>query len=595
MSRRRGTSKGPRPAAVRAAPAAREPLLGIACALAVSSFLERWLFVRATPDAGWAYAALYKGDAALWVDYASALHAGRPFELGLPLHPPGAAYLIAWLWDGSAAALGSLRIVWAALGAATVVVAWDAARRAFGPAVGLLVGALVASADGLLVLSGSLDAETPYLLLVVAALWLVDGLRSSPTRARLAAWAAANGVACLFRVEHALAFALTTAWLAWGWRRQTTPALALLARLALAGGAFLLPLVPWHVSAWRAVARFDDHEPEPRPDEAAALARVEARVAGLTWDDDARQARDRLPAFARRTAADFVAATVAHRGGAKVTAADFAILDQAFGGAPRAVARFPFVSVYGPLNFALANHPAADGGFSRAALEDPPPLVADPGRYPPALVRGLPPPDLTLAYPPHARLVTDGYARGVRWIAADPGGSLRRAARKLARFWSGAVLGWTGENLPTGASGLRRAVDLTVPEGPLAAGWRIVLLAACALGLRAGAGRAPLSPWLLYALSKIVTTLLYFGYARQGALVIPVVALLLALAAERRLGPERASRRATALAATLIVAAVGIDAARWLRRPQVVIDGVAVTTVDPFPSDVHRDQRVEVR
>ena len=50
--------------------------------------------------------------------------------------------------------------------------------------------------------------------------------------------------------------------------------------------------------------------------------------------------------------------------------------------APRPLVRFPFVSSYGPLNFYLANHAGAAGGFDRSPLEEPPPLKGGAARYP---------------------------------------------------------------------------------------------------------------------------------------------------------------------------------------------------------------------
>src|SRR5688500_16826494 len=70
-------------------------------AVFAGALLIRLLYWRATSDASWPHSAAFKGDAILWADYARALRAGVPFELGLPIHPPGTAYLIAAFWDGS--------------------------------------------------------------------------------------------------------------------------------------------------------------------------------------------------------------------------------------------------------------------------------------------------------------------------------------------------------------------------------------------------------------------------------------------------------------------------------------------------------------
>jgi hypothetical protein len=315
----------------------------------------------------------------------------------------------------------------------------------------------------------------------------------------------------------------------------------------------------------------------------------------MPWDEAARVERDRLPAFARDAASVFVAATVLHRGGREVRGEDLRILDEAFGYRPRPLAPSPFVSLYGPLNFALANHPRAPGGFSRAALEDPPPLATQPGRYPPALVQGLPPPDLSFVYPPHVRLVNEGYGLGWQWLRARGAtGALAHAWGKLRLFWSGASLGVTGFDLPLGMPRVRRAVDLAVPDrGWVAAAWSAVLLSGCALGAAAGRRRAALYPWLLFLASKVAVTAAFFGYARQGAAVFPAVALLVAVAAARwipSLVRVPAGRIARA-AGLVLLAALAAEGVRALHPPSLRVDGRALDAGDT--GDVHRDQRID--
>jgi hypothetical protein len=91
---------------------------------------------------------------------------------------------------------------------------------------------------------------------------------------------------------------------------------------------------------------------------------------------------------------------------------------------------------------------------------------------------------------------------------------------------------------------------------------------------------------------------LFFGYARQGATVIPVVALLAALAAGRWLVPRIPSlppKGAMTLAGAILFLPVAIEAARFLSRPVLSLDGQAVGSVDPFPPHLHRDQQLQVR
>ena len=595
MSRRpKGPRKAP-PAPAGALTPPRRRALQVGLSLFAAALAMRVLFWQATPDRSWPYTAWYKGDAPVWMDYAHALQTGRAFELGLPIHPPGAGYLVAALWNGRADGFAWLRFAWALMGALVVALVYLAVLRSFGLAVAATAGALCAVGSGLLILGSAVNNEVPYLLLVAGSLVLWEDARAG-RGAALIAFGALNGIACLFRVEHVLYAALVVAALLPAWRRAGWKPAA--SRLALTTAAIAAPLVPWHVTAWRGIAAFNDGPRVFDPAEDATIGRVERALAGVPFRPDAETRRDELPAFLRRTTSVFVAATVAHRGGHEVRAEDFGILEEAFGYFPRPLARHPFVSGYGPLNFFLANRPGGTGGFDRSPLDEPPPLSGGRERYPAFLVQGLPPVDLAFVYPPHVRLYNEGYRLGWRAIRERPAEWLRLCARKLRISWQGASLGVGGFGLPVGLSGVRRAVDLVVPQGALASAWSVLVLVVAAAGLFAGWRRPALLPWLALLVSKLAATVLFFGYARQGATTVPVIALLAALAAERWVLPRVPAmppRRAAALAATLLAAPVVLEAGRWLSRPDVTIEGRAIGPADPFPVREHRDQAVRVR
>jgi hypothetical protein len=274
-----------------------------------------------------------------------------------------------------------------------------------------------------------------------------------------------------------------------------------------------------------------------------------------------------------------------------VRAEDFQILDQAFGYRPQPLHRFPFVSSYGPLNFALANNAHATGGFARSPLEERPPLRGGASSYPAFLVQGLPPADLAFVYPPHLKLFNDGYSIGWRWIREHPGDFVRLAAKKLAIFWAGAASGLTGWNLPTGISGRRRAVDMVSPDPDAPAlAWQAAILAACGVGLISGFRRTAIVPWVLYFATKLVVTVFFFGYARTGATAVPVVALLLGIAGERWLR-FRTPRRAVAV---VLLSAVTLEAARFVRKPAVSIDGRPIGDADRLPPQDPVEHRIAV-
>ena len=592
-------------AAARAHQAEQRHLRRVGGVLFLLALALRLFFWQATADSSWPYSAYYKGDAAIWLGYAEALIEDRPFELGLPLRPPGAAYLMAFFWDGEKGGVAALRFLWCLLGALTVPLLYGAALRAFGFAAALLTGLLTAASSGLMILSTSLNNETPYLLLVAATLYLGVPLRREPRGRALALWGALHGLACLVRVEHALFFALVMVDLSWSWWRRDESRRQLPRRLASVALPLLVMILPWHLHAWRELRRFNAEPPPSNPATEATMQQLEQALSGLDWDFDAVAERERIPAFTRRTAANFVAATVLIRGGQRVAGEDFEILEEAFGSRPEAVAESPFVALYGGLNFALANNPRADAGFDRLLLEEPPPLTGGPERYPTFLIQGLPPPDLALTYPPHLEIVNHGYSMGLRWIRQHPGDFFQLAAGKLANFWDGAALGFTGFNLPLGLSGVRRRVDIVVPEGGLVpAIWRLGVLAIAVAGLWIGwrsedSKRRELMPWLLFLASKLVVTVAFFGYARQGATVLPVIALLAALALEqvlfRRRGvsttPDRRWTKSCLIAAALLVTIEGV---RWLSGPAVALDGRTTGATDPWPVDRHEIRRLEL-
>ena len=562
----------------------------------------RLLFWQATPDAAAPYPAYYKGDAPSWLAYARALQESQVFELGLPLRPPGVGYLLALVWDGEETGLPALRFLWCLLGALTVPLIFLSASRSFGFRVGLAAGLLTAGSTGMMILSSSLNNEVPYLLLVVAAFTLWEPLRQHPRVHHLALWSVCSGLACLIRVEHVLLFVLLSVWLTWSWyddgRRSC------LSRSGLILLFFLLALVPWHAQAWTGVHRFNTEPLQLNQATERALNQVEQALAGLTWDEGAGRERDRLPAFTRRTSANFVAATVALRGRTRVTEGDFEILEEAFGSRPQPVAAHPFVALYGGLNFFLANNPEATGGFSRAPLERAPPLKGGPSVYPRSLIVGLPPPQLTLGYPPHLAIVNQGYRMGIDWIRQHPTDYLSLAFRKATYFWEGATLGLGGYNFPLGLSGTRRAVDLVVPDGSFPVYlWRCLVLVFAVAGLWAGWRHPGLIPWLLLLTTKMLMAVAFFGYAREGATVIPVIAVLIALAAERCLGASWSPVRFAAqspqrwLLASLLAGfgLIGIEGLRWSVGAIVSLDGREVGEMDPFPESDYQNRRLQVK
>jgi hypothetical protein len=168
--------------------------------------------------------------------------------------------------------------------------------------------------------------------------------------------------------------------------------------------------------------------------------------------------------------------------------------------------RFVPLTLYGPINLALANNPQADGTFSRAFLSSRSSA-----------------PVLDLADPQHLEFILHGDRMALTWMRENPGAFGRLLLRKWALFVSAWKLGWTQWDWPGGLSGVRRPVDVFTPDSP--AGYAVALPFAV-LGLLVcaatpGASRRWAMLVLLLTAAGMATTGLFFGYVRQGLVLLP--------------------------------------------------------------------------
>lgn len=194
------------------------------------------------------------------------------------------------------------------------------------------------------------------------------------------------------------------------------------------------------------------------------------------------------------------------------------------------------VSNYGPINFALANSPDSRGTF------DPRPLVGDRGWR------------IDLRDPRHLDLYLHGYRRGLGTMAADPWRALRLWARKLALAAEAQALGFGLSDWPGGLRGVRRPVDLFVPDRKWLLPLSLLLLAAglweARLRWRPGAVVG------LAILHKALVCAAFFGYVRLFVHLAPFVFLLQAHALVTWSGRMPGQRWRRALAAGGIALAV---------------------------------------
>lgn len=530
--------------------------------------LLRILFWQATPDRDLAYAACYQGDAPYWQALAQAADRAPdrlPTELRIPLRPPGMHWLVSTLWNGDPATAWRLRLLFAVLGAMVAPLLFLALRRWLDPGPAMLAGGICAASTGLLQLGSGIHGEIPYLLLFLLTMLDWHRLRAGAAAWVVARWAALHALACLVRAEHVLVLVgmLGLLWLPPAPRRIRSAVVAL--------ATFAAVLLPWQLRAASAIGYFNTQGGE-----------LPARSA-LPWQPAARAAIERLPAFLRPAAFGFVEATVRYRGGSAVNVADVGILAEAYGPVPGPFAT-PFVALYGPLNFFLANSAEADGGFTQAPLDRPPPLTGGRDRYPPDWLANAPRDgQLSLSYPPHVQRMQQGYRLGWDWIVANPGAAVALAGRKLQFFWQGAASGVGGYAVPLGLSGTRRRVDLTTAEGIWPTTFRLLVLLVGVLGVWCAGRRPEVWPWLWFLLTKVAVTLAFFGYARHGALCVPVLAILAALIWQQFRPGGIAGRRWSVLGWSLVALVAVMEVVRWVAAPVVLVDDRPVGPGDPFP------------
>ncbi|MHC5023472.1 MAG: hypothetical protein ACYTGG_06115, partial [Planctomycetota bacterium] len=364
-----------------------------------------------------------------------------------------------------------------------------------------------------------------------------------------------HGLATLLRAEHTLLLLLMLVLGGWSIRRDRIPVVEARASpqtgRAVAAMTLLLLVsvvvcLPWSLRGSAAARRFNVTA-APLPSNDAVRP---------PWTADARAAIEALPAFAREGNFRFITSLAAQAGRPQVARSDVdAFFQDQFDYTPEPITTWAFVSMKGPLDFALANHLQSDGGFSRAALDD-----------------GLSPdPPLSFGRPSHLELINRGYAVGLGTIADDPAGWIRLVGRKIARFSDGVTLGLTSMNLPYGPAEIRRPVDLATPAPGARPWWRVAVLGLLVAGLVISARKGQGGVWMLVILYKLVVTILFYGYARQAVSIMPAFAIFMAVPIDAAAGATGrrflGGRRPRGLVASMcvVVAALVVDGLGSLR------------------------------
>lgn len=438
----------------------------IAVGLTLLAWLHRLAFLRSNRDWNWAYTFFYEGDSEVFYTYARAILKGTLYDNGIPFHPPGFAYVLAFV-HGLLGASGPAdkvpyfaeKAAVALIGSASIGLLYLLARPYVGRTVALLAAFLGIYSFGLYVLHVAPVTEGTYqtLFLLCLLFWTRRFehplsapsdqsflQKNAPRRAGPAGAVLLGlllGALALIRVEGALVGLILGGVGLWGWfrtsRQETgSRSLAGLRPWALVLIGWVLAVTPWTL---RNANRLSE------TNERLALA-------------------EPLPTFVPLT-------------------------------------------IYGPINLALANNPEADGTFSRAFLSS-------------SSQSGV----LDLKDPQHLRFILHGDEMARDWALQNPGAALRLLGRKWGHFFEAWRLGWTQWDVPGGLNGFRRPVDVFVPHSTLAL-WLNLLLAVLGLVLCLGTAGSP-RRWsvlvLLMTCVGLVATGLFFGYVRQGLLYLPL-------------------------------------------------------------------------
>ncbi len=433
----------------------------IAVGLTLLAWLHRLAFLRSNRDWDWPYTIFYEGDSEVFFDYARAILRGTLYDNGIPFHPPGFAWILAFV-HGLVGAGGpsdrvpyvAVKVVVALLGSASIGLLYLLARPYVGRTVALLAAFLGIYSFGLYVLHVAPVTEGTYQTLLLACLlfWTrrfehplsapVLPFEKDPRRAGPAGAALLGlllGALALIRAEGMLVGLILggvgiAGW--WSQGRTSRRELAALRPWALVLIGWVLAVAPWTV---RNAIRLSE------TNERLALAEPLPVVVPIT--------------------------------------------------------------IYGPINLALANNPQADGTFSRAFLSS-------------ASHSGV----LDLQDPQHLQFILHGDEMARDWVLQHPGAALGLLLKKWGHFFEAWRLGWTQWNIPGGLNGFRRPVDVFVPHSTLAL-WISLPLAVLGLVLCLGTAGGP-RRWgvlvLLMTCVGLVATGLFFGYVRQGLLYLPL-------------------------------------------------------------------------
>ncbi|MCH9649049.1 MAG: glycosyltransferase family 39 protein [Deltaproteobacteria bacterium] len=468
-------------------------------------------FVFSTSDSALPFTGFYQGDAETFFRYARAILGGQVYDSGIPFHPPGFPYVLAGvqslLGAGEATAQVphlAVKLALALVSSCSVGLIYLLVRPYLGKTVALVTSLLCLYHFGLYVIAIAPVSEGVFLSLLLASLWVWTRKLSHP----LSAWGSLAG-----KVQN-----LPQREAAWGFTLGVMLGLLALTRAESA----LLTASLWGIGLTGWLLRARTGEATARTLTPWILVALGVALTLAPWT--LRNSRS-------------LEATNQSLGAAMV----------------EPLPTFVPLTLYGPLNLALANHSAAEGTFSRDLMSS----QSQSGT-------------LQLTDPQHLSFLLHGDEMAWSYIRANPREWLGLVGTKWRLVLETTKLGWSQWNWPGGLTGLRRPIDIFVPYSRAASMLQIPLLL---LGLilclwKPGPERRWGAIVLLVSGCTFLVTALFFGYVRQGVLLTPLWASLLgfglvslARAGRRWVKPTSSpSRRWLQLAAAGILALFLLEA-----------------------------------
>ncbi|MEZ4649890.1 MAG: glycosyltransferase family 39 protein [Candidatus Eisenbacteria bacterium] len=461
--------------------------LGVAALLWVLAFAHRMFFLASNVDRSWGFTVFYEGDSETFYNFARAILGGVPYDGGIPFHPPLWPFVLSRIHalvgagavDAQVPHL-AVKACTAGIGSLAVPLLYLLLRRYFGRTAALASALVATYSFGLYVISIAPVTESLYLVLLLGACLLLSTFVHPLSPAGLELSPAASDGGWMDRpaaVGRLVAFALGVV-------------LGLLSLTRAEGVLIVFGLVVLgFAGSWPWVGSWLRRGPARESHMGGRSARALSGSGLVTWSVVALGFVIVLAPWTARNA-----------GALQAVNARFASR------MAEPLPTFVPITAYGPLNFALANNREAEGPFSREILTSRAHTAT-----------------LDVTDPQHLEYFLHGYRIGFDWIRSHPADFVRLVLRKWTIYFEAGSLGFTQWDLPGGLDGVRRPVDIFVPDSKIAM-WilfPLVVLGAVRTFVAGGPERRWCFLTLFLTIAGLISTGLFFGYARLGVLVLP--------------------------------------------------------------------------